>query len=182
MTRDRPLTSVVIWCDTAVGRSTERGSRDRQRAGHEAGDPRRRQALPARRGLRGDVDAQGRHRSRRSAVAGPLPLRVQGRTRRRPARTGGPSTPRSAGGDVLGGSAAVEAVRAGVRLPRGRPRVGLRARAAGDDRRRMVEPRAGREGPGDAAGLARPADRCGDRSTTIASVASGRSRPRRSPR
>ena len=58
----------------------------------------------------------------------------------------GPPAARPSGGDVLRGRAAVEALRAGVRLPRGRPRVGVRARAAGDDRGRMVEPRDRREG------------------------------------
>ena len=38
-------------------------------------------------------------------------------------------------------AAALAALRAGVRLPRGRPRVGLRPRAPGDDRRRLVHPR-----------------------------------------
>ena len=71
--------------------------------------------------------------------------------------------PRPPGRDVLRGGAAVEALRAGVRLPRGRPRVGLRPRAAGDDRRRVVEPGDRREGAGDAAGLVRAAHRRGDR-------------------
>ena len=38
------------------------------------------------------------------------------------------------------GRAAVAALRAGLRLPGGRPRLRLRAGAAGDDRRRLVEP------------------------------------------
>ncbi len=93
-------------------------------------------------GYAGAVDAQGRHRGRRSAVAGALPLRLEGRNGARPARSREPPPPRPPGGDVLRGRAAVAALRAGLRLPRGRPRVGLRPRAAGDDRRRLVEPRA----------------------------------------
>ena len=54
-------------------------------------------------------------------------------------------------------AAAVAALRAGVRLPRGRPRVGLRPRPPGDDRRRLVDPDDGREGADDADGLVRPA-------------------------
>ncbi len=49
-----------------------------------------------------------------------------------------------------------------MRLPRRRPRVRLRARAAGDDRRRLVQPRARRRGAGAAGGLVRPAHRRGE--------------------
>ena len=52
-----------------------------------------------------------------------------------------PAPARPPGRDVRRGRRPVAAVRAGVRLPRGRPRVGLRPRAPGDDRRRVVQPR-----------------------------------------
>ena len=48
---------------------------------------------------------------------------------------------------VRRGRAVVAALRAGLRLPRGRPGLRLRAGAAGDDRRRLVERRAWRGSP-----------------------------------
>ena len=53
----------------------------------------------------------------------------------------GQPPPRPPGRDVRRGRAAVAALRAGLRLPRGRPRVGLRPRPPGDDRRRLVDAR-----------------------------------------
>ena len=61
--------------------------------------------------------------------------------------------------DVRRGRPPVAALRAGVRLPRGRPRVGLRPRAPGDDRRRLVDTRDRRRGAGDAGRLVRAAHR-----------------------
>ena len=48
--------------------------------------------------------------------------------------------------DVRRADAAVEALRAGVRFPRRRPRIRLRPGAAGDDRRRLVRRRGGAAG------------------------------------
>ena len=77
----------------------------------------------------------------------------------RPARGREPPPPGPPDRDVRRGRAAVAALRAGVRLPRRRPRVRVRPRAAGDDRRRVVDARHRRRGARPARRLVRPAHR-----------------------
>ena len=87
---------------------------------------------------------------------GALPLRLQGRDGPGAAGSRGPAAPGPPDLDVRAGPAAVAALRAGLRLPRGRHRLRLRAGAAGDDRRRLVRRRSSprRRGPSSRAGTA----------------------------
>ena len=134
----------------SVGRPNERyasiRSIDRQEVpkggGGDGGrDPRQahpgRTRMPAHRWPCPPVHTPRGRARRRTAEPDPLPLRRSARTRPRPARPPERAAPRAPEGDVRRRPAAVAALRAGLRLPRGGPRVRLRADVAGDDRRRL---------------------------------------------
>src|SRR5918999_3204859 len=93
------------------------------------------------------VDPEGGRRGRGATQPAALPLRLQGSADPRAAGHGEPAATGAAEPDVRRGEAVVAALRAGLRLPRGRPRLRLRAGAAGDDRRGLVEPGDRRRGP-----------------------------------
>ena len=109
--------------------------------------------------LRRPVDTQDRAASGRAVVAGALPLRVEAGDGAGAARNREPSPPGPPGCDVLARRAAVASVRAGVRLPGGRPRVGIRPCPAGDDCRRLVDTRHRRGCASNPGRLVRVADR-----------------------
>ena len=154
----------------SIRSSDRQDPRGRRRHGSRHDDaPHRGSArATARRRLRQAVDTSGGRGGRGSAEPDPLPLR---RPAGPPARGAGerePATARPPTEHVRRGRPAVAALRPGLRLPRGGHRVGLRARAAGDDRGRLVRSGCRRQGHGDARRVVRPARgrraRCGRRS------------------
>ena len=144
--------------------------------------PRRGQGRPAAHRLQRPVDPAGRRRRRRPAEPDPLPLRLPAEPRAGRAGRGERRAARAPAAPVRRRDAAVAAVGAGLRLPRRRPAVGLRARAAGDDRRRLVR-RA--RSPRPCATTSPAGSSCSPtrrRRSPIGSAISARSRRRRSRR